>query len=954
LDVAVDPHDLAYVIYTSGSTGRPKGVMIENHNLVNFVDDDDKNHEILGYTRRGHVSLAIAALTFDFAIMEEFVPLANGLTVVLATGEQIMDPVAMGALMRDNGVDVMSCTPSYLSNMLAVPDFAAAVAQLKSVDMGAEAFPPDLYARLTTVNPDLYIMNGYGPTEATISCTMQVVTGADGITIGIPNANVHVATVDRAGRLQPLGATGELAILGEGVGRGYVGREDLNARSFVRLLGMPAYRSGDLARIRADGQIEYRGRMDDQVKLRGLRVELGEIEGVMNSYPGIRSSVCVVAHGETDYLAAYFTAEREVDLADFRAHLSKYLTSYMVPQAYLQLDELPLTANGKVDKRALPEVQVAAEKIVPPENATQERILAIASEVIGVESIGITTDLFAVGLSSIGCIRLCALLDAEFGVSVKVADVFDRRTVRELEQLIGDAAQGTTHELREAYPLSQTQAGIFVECLRFPDTTAYNIPYLHKLDDAVDINRLRDALQKALVAHPYLFATVRRDDDGEIRAVRNEPRAPELPVRTELPAVQDLVRPFDLTSGEALFRIELFDTPTGKYLFVDTHHIVSDGESLDILYDDIERAYQGDEVEPEAYTGFEYALDEEAARASARLDEAKAFYDGIFRGCGGDTLPVRDGDKGDVHIALTHVQSEGTADEVRTYCEAHGITANSFFTTAFGLALQSYTAVEDGAVFASIYNGRNDSKLGRSVTMLVKTLPVQFVDDPAKPVHEAIAQCQSYLLGAMANDIYSFAEVSNAYGIKGDILFAYQGDTADDDMLIGGHAASEVDLELSQAKAGMDVDVYMEGDKVAIDCSYDPAQYSAHTVEGLLGMVLVICHELTVRSTLGQVRLVTEGDEERIRALHDTDWPVAERPAYRLLQDQADANPDRVALVACDRTLTYGELNAQANAVAHVLADAGVGPESMVAVLANRDSWAYVMRQAALKAGAAF
>ena len=954
LNVEVDPHDLAYVIYTSGSTGRPKGVMIENHNLVNFVDDNDKNYEILGYTRRAHVSLAIAALTFDFAIMEEFVPLANGMTVVLATGEQIMDPIAIGTLMRSNDVDVMSCTPSYLSNMLAVSDFADAVANLKSVDMGAEAFPPDLYARLKAVNPNIYIMNGYGPTEATISCTMQVVTDATNVTIGIPNANVHVATVDRAGRLQPLGATGELAILGDGVGRGYVGREDLNARSFVRLLGMPAYRSGDLARLRSDGQIEYRGRMDDQVKLRGLRVELGEIESVMNSYPGVRTSVCVVAHGETDYLAAYFTAEQEVDLTDFRAHLAKYLTSYMVPQAYLQLDELPLTANGKVDKKALPEVQVATEEIVAPENETQERILNIVRTVIGIDELGITTDLFEVGLSSIGCIRLGALLGDEFNTPVKVADLFERRTVRELEELIANAGEVVTHELREAYPLSQTQAGIFVECLRFPNTTAYNIPYLYKLGNDVDIERLREALQKTLVAHPYLFATIRRDVDGEIRAVRNKPQVPELPVRSELPKVQDLVRPFDLTSGEPLFRVELFDVADGKYLFVDTHHIVSDGESLDILFDDVEKAYAGEDVEAETYTGFEYALDEEAARGSERLEAAKSFFDGIFRGCGGDTLPTKDGSKGAGHIAYVNMAAEGVADEVRDFCDKNGITPNAFFTTAFGLALQSYTAAEDGAVFATIYNGRSDSRLENSITMLVKTLPVLFADDPALPVAEAIAACQQYLLSAMANDIYSFAEISAAYDIKGDMLFAYQGDSNSSDMLIGGSTATVVDLELSQAKAGMDIDVFMEGNKVAIDCSYDPAQYSDRTVGGLLGMLLTICHELTVRETLGQVKLTTLEDEERIRSLHNTDWPVAERPAYRLVQDQAAANPDATAVVACDRTLTYGELNAQANAIAHELVATGVGPESMVAVLAERNSWAYVMRQAALKAGGAF
>ncbi|MBO7663041.1 MAG: amino acid adenylation domain-containing protein, partial [Clostridia bacterium] len=331
LDVPADA--LTYVIYTSGSTGKPKGVMLTNRNLVNFVDPNPKNHEILGYTERGQVSLAVAALTFDFAIMEEFVPLANGMTVVLATQEQILNPEQMARLMTENRVDVMSCTPGYLANLISSASFRPAVRGLRSVDFGAEAFPPALYGKLKEINPELHIMNGYGPTEATISCTMEVIRSAEDITIGIPNANVYVATADRNGKLQPLGATGELVILGEGVGRGYIGRDDLTREHFITLLGKRAYRSGDLARIREDGKIEFHGRMDDQVKLRGLRIELGEVENVISTYPGIRTCAVTVIHGETDYLAAYFTADETVDIASLREHLAKYLTAYMVPQA---------------------------------------------------------------------------------------------------------------------------------------------------------------------------------------------------------------------------------------------------------------------------------------------------------------------------------------------------------------------------------------------------------------------------------------------------------------------------------------------------------------------------------------------------------------------------------------------------------------------------------------------
>ncbi|MBO7364490.1 MAG: non-ribosomal peptide synthetase, partial [Lachnospiraceae bacterium] len=420
LNVEVPYEALAYVIYTSGSTGKPKGVMLTNKNLVNYADDNKKNYETLAYTEKAGISVAMAAFTFDVSITEEFVPFAHGMTNVLATREQMMDAAQMCGLMVKNHVDVINGTPSYFMNMIEIEAFAPAVRGLKAIDVGAEAFPPALFEKLRALNPDLYIVNTYGPTEATVSCTLKEVTRSDDITIGGPLANVTMATMDRNGKLQPLGAMGELVIMGDGVGRGYIGREDLNRKNFIRLLGMPAYRSGDLVRIREDGDIEFHGRMDDQVKLRGLRVELGEVQNVIGTYPGIRSNVVVVAHGETDYLAAYFTADEPVDVADLKAHISRYLTAYMVPQAFMQLDAMPMTANGKVDKKALPPVTFTEEELAAPENETQAALVDIAKELTGTDRIGITTDLFMAGLSSIGCIKLCSLLSEAFGVTVRV------------------------------------------------------------------------------------------------------------------------------------------------------------------------------------------------------------------------------------------------------------------------------------------------------------------------------------------------------------------------------------------------------------------------------------------------------------------------------------------------------------------------------------------------------
>ena len=433
----VVPYDaLAYVIYTSGSTGKPKGVMLTNRNLVNFVDDNEKNREVQGYTKRGSVSLAIAALTFDFAIMEEFVPLANGMTVVLATQEQIMNPALLRELMLRNQVDVMSCTPGYLSNLAAIDSFLPAIRGLKSVDFGAEAFPSALFGKLRTLNPELYIMNGYGPTEATISCTMEALESGEDITIGIPNANVHVATLDRDGRLQPLGATGEMAILGEGVGRGYINRDDLTTKNFITLLGRRAYRSGDLVRLRRDGKIEFHGRLDNQVKLRGLRIELGEIESVLNSYPGVKSSIVVVNH-EENCLAAYFTADAKAEIDDVKRHLSAYLTTYMVPQVIMQLDKMPLTPNGKIDKKALPvpHMEKIERVIVPPSTDLQRKICDMFRKALELDEVGVSEDFFALGGTSLkaSVVLMSAMLQ---NLPITYQDIFDVPTAEGLEKLV--------------------------------------------------------------------------------------------------------------------------------------------------------------------------------------------------------------------------------------------------------------------------------------------------------------------------------------------------------------------------------------------------------------------------------------------------------------------------------------------------------------------------------------
>ncbi|MBR0059854.1 MAG: amino acid adenylation domain-containing protein, partial [Selenomonadaceae bacterium] len=403
LNVAVPYDALAYCIYTSGSTGKPKGVMLTNHNLVNFVDANPKNHEILGYTERGKVSLALAAITFDVSIMEEFIPLAHGLTICMANEDEIHNPFMLKDLCEKNHVDVMSCTPSYLANLIDLPEFESVVKQIKSVDLGAEAFPAALFTKLRAVNTKIYIMNGYGPTETTISCTMKAIESAENITIGFPNSNVKVVMTDDKNRPLPIGALGEMTIIGDGIGRGYINRDDLTQKVFIKLWDKPAYKSGDLARLLPNGEIAFHGRTDNQVKLRGLRVELGEIETVLNNFDGVKASIVIMKKNEAgDYLVGYFTAERKIDLDELRKHLAASLTAYMVPGVLMQLDAFPLTANKKIDKKALPEpvLQVEVDDKKSAATDLQQTLCEMFAKALGRKNIGADENFFEIGGTS--------------------------------------------------------------------------------------------------------------------------------------------------------------------------------------------------------------------------------------------------------------------------------------------------------------------------------------------------------------------------------------------------------------------------------------------------------------------------------------------------------------------------------------------------------------------------
>ncbi len=430
--------DLAYVLYTSGSTGKPKGVMIEHRQIVNFIKGMELSTDITSYSK----IICLTTVSFDIFGLESLLPLTRGMTVTMTRSREDMDSDAVANLILREGIEVIQSTPSRFKLLLQGENFRKAFETIKLALVGGEAFPEDLLKDLREY-AGLRIINVYGPTETTIWSSVKDVTAkGSNLTIGKPIANTRFYILDDERNILPVGIKGELCIGGDGVGRGYFNAEDLTTERFITLSnGDRAYRTGDLAYIRYDKDIEFLGRMDYQVKIRGYRVELGEIENALSIIEGMKY-VAVTAFGNTaeKELCAYYVSDKELEISSLREELGKTLTAYMIPSYFVRLDEMPFTPNGKINRKALPEPEkgsrITIDYMAPTTEA--ERIICEIFEVIlGVDKVGIHHDFFELGGHSLLVVLLSKEMKKYFQ-NYELLDVFTYQSPAKLAAYLTD------------------------------------------------------------------------------------------------------------------------------------------------------------------------------------------------------------------------------------------------------------------------------------------------------------------------------------------------------------------------------------------------------------------------------------------------------------------------------------------------------------------------------------
>ena len=954
-DVRVEPESPCFIIYTSGTTGRPKGVVLTHMGITNYIAPDPLNTPIYKLKTLGSKMLCLSSVSFIVFLREIFGTILNGIPVVLAHEDQVIDPSAVAGLIEEHGIDVMGSTPTRLIQYLEVDAFAAVLEKIKLMIIGGEGFPGRLYD-LIRAHSKCEIYNSYGPTEVTIASHQKLI-GSETVSAGFPMLNVWDRIADIDGRELPAYAVGNLYVAGAGVARGYFGNDELTEERFPTVNGVRYCNTGDLAYKDETGEVYVLGRLDGMVKLRGCRIELSEVENVLGSHEAVADARTLVREvGGNDHLVVFYTLKKgakKTGPATLRSYMAQKLPTYMVPTYFTCLEAFPLTPNGKVSVKELKEIPVDTDSVCdlePPRNETEKAIKDIISDVIGTDGFGIRDNLFNTGITSLSVISVLTRINEKYPQApVSVRDIFAHPTVEAIAGKVGEEPPQDDFEILKDYPLSQTQKGILVESLAHPDSVKYNITWLYKLSNEVDTDRLKKSVEAAIHAHPYLNASLFVDEKGEYRVRRNDDAEAVVTIEeNENPTAQA----FELT-GERLYRARILKGKDGNALFLEFHHLIYDGTSEQIFLEDINEAYEGKDIRKETYSGYEAALLEEKLIGSKQYEEAKAYYDAMLSDLEQDMLPEGDAYGEEESSASFTYDTDLNNDSLKAYCEKNGVTENAFFNSAFAFVISRFTGQEKG-FYTTVYNGRSDARLSRSVSMFVKTFPVVCSIDIKQDIIGFINATQHQLQNSMTNDIFSFAEISHAYGISADILFIFQGEgfTVSE---IGGKPAVAVSLSKGEAKAPITIEILINDGKINFECEYRSDLYTQGFMESMASCLTQVASEFMIRKNLEDVNLIDDKEKARLDGFNKSEVPYDKsQTVVSLFRESVKKHADRTAVIFNDVKISYKQLDELTDKIAAFIAGKNLGCGNVVSVLIPRCEYMPIASLGILKSGCAY
>ncbi|WP_159072899.1 non-ribosomal peptide synthetase [Streptomyces sp. NRRL F-6676] len=987
--VAVDARQLVYVMYTSGSTGTPKGVAVTHRDVVRLASDP--------YWRAGRHERVLmhAPYAFDASTFEIWTPLLNGGRIVVAPPGRL-DAAGLAAVIAAQDVTGLFVTAG-LFRVLAEED-PACFRGVREVMAGGDIVSPAAARSVLRSCPGIIVSNGYGPTETTVFAAVHPLHDTDEVPdtvvpIGRPLTNTRLYVLDDALRPVPTGVPGQLYIAGDGLAERFVACPFGTA-------GERMYRTGDLVRWNHDGRLEYLGRTDDQVKVRGFRIEPGEIEAALGTHPTVGQSAVVVREDRPGdkRLVAYAVPGRGAvpDPDSLRAHLRTVLPDHMVPSAVVILDELPLTGNGKLDRRALPQPRYTTTTASRQPATAQEKALArLFTDILGLEHIGADDNFFHLGGHSLLATRLVSRIRTELDVEIGIRTLFENPTVAGIAGVLGGAGAArpalTAGVRPQVVPLSFAQRRLwFLGELEGPNAT-YNIPVALRLTGGVDPVALERAVRDVVVRHEVL-RTVFPSADGRPRQRILDPGSFPLDVPVRVAAEAELAgmlreeaaHAFDL-SGEPPLRATLFRVAAEEHvLLLVLHHIAADGWSMAPLSRDLSTAYaarlEGREpgwrapaVQYADFTLWQRELlgaeDDPDSVVSRQLGYWRTALAGApeelelptdrprpaVAGHGGGEVPLRV--PAEIHQRLLDL------------ARGQGATLFMVLHSAVALLLSKLGAGQDIPIGTPVA-GRTDDALDELVGFFVNTLVIRADVSGDPSFSELLRRTRERSLAAYAHQDLPFErlveDLAPARSLARHPLFqvmvALQNNTGAALDLPGVRAGL---LGLADTRAKFDLDIHFEERTDATGgptgllgrVTYATDLFDRETVETMAERLVRVLDVIGTDPDRPLSRVDVLGGAERERLLVEWNDTAVARPGTTLpalFEAQVARTPDAVAVMCGGTGLTYRELNQRANRLARLLAGRGVGPESVVALLMERSAELMVAVLAVLKAGGAY
>ncbi|MCU0284948.1 MAG: amino acid adenylation domain-containing protein [Acidobacteria bacterium] len=1028
--------NIAYIIYTSGTTGKPKGVMISHKSLVNYIHWAIKNYvhgEMLNFP-------LYTSIGFDLTVTSLFAPLITGSAVVVYSGwakgnliEQIVD---------DNKVGVVKLTPSHLQ-LIRDKKILVEQCKLKRFIVGGEALEYQLARDISdNFNGCIEIYNEYGPTEATVGCMLykfdpqKSVGGSGSVSIGAPAANTQIYLFDKNLAPVPVGAAGELYISGVCLAAGYLNRPELTAERFQRnvishlslvissnsnfpndqcpvttdnplnhlndqcpMANDRFYKTGDLARRKSDGNIEFIGRLDSQVKIRGFRIELEEIERHLLAYQGIKNAVVTTREkstGETSgdekqdrYLCAYFVSDKPLVAADLREYLTGRLPDYMVPLFFINLDQIPLTSNGKVDLKALPSPEIkTGTEYVSPSNKKEEQLAGIWAKVLGIDQaiIGIDDSFFELGGHSLSATILLTHLHKEANIKIPLIDIFKYPTIRALAEHIEGVAEERFESIppteeKEYYALSSAQQRLYFLQQLEPANQSYNISFVLELEGVLDKEKLEQVFTLLIKRHESFrtsfelveerpYQRIHRDVNFKLEySCCSEEQKEELLGKK----IKAFIRPFKLDEPP-LLRVALVKvTEQNHVLMIDMHHGIADGISIMTFINESLSLYAGEELPILQIQYKDYSEWYNSEKKQEHIKQQTLYWQKEYEG----DIPVLDLplDYPRPPLQSFEGRSIGFIIDEQTFLPLKDIAVKEESTifilvlAAFNIMLAKLSGQEQ-IIVGTPTSGRRHADLEPVIGMFLNTLAIRNDLHSQKTTAEFLNDVKKKTLDAFDNQDYQFEDLVEQIIVSRDVsrnpLFDVMFNLDNINVKPGETPEMKIpQLKLKpyyREKIEANFDLTLKGSEgpkeLILSFQYCTKLFKKETIERFVNYfnrVLASISENRQRK-ISEISIITA--EEKKQLLFDfnntkknTAW---DKPYSQLFEEQAAKTPGKIAAMYTGEHLTYRKLNEEANSLAHFLLEKGVTANTIVSLYLSRSTAMLVSIIGTFKAGGAY